>query len=126
VVARISTAPADFVHGEFYPSNVLVAGEGVRVCPVDWELAGVATGMLDLAALTTGLPEAEATVLLDAYARELAETPQQDLAELLECCRLLLAIQWLGRSEHWTPPIEHARDWASDALAAAKKLESLA
>lgn len=126
-VARLSTAPTVFVHGEFYPANVLVLdGEGRRVCPVDWELSGLATGMLDLAALTTGLPEAEAARLLEAYVQELPETPRQDPAELLECCRLHLAIRWLGWSAHWTPPIEHARDWASDAWAAAEKLELLA
>jgi hypothetical protein len=82
--------------------------------------------MLDLAALTTGLPEAEASLLFGAYVGELPETPQEDPAELLECCRLHLAIQWLGTSEHWTPPIEHAHDWAADALAAAERLELLA
>ena len=31
-----------FIHGEFYASNVLVniTGGKLRVCPVDWELAG--------------------------------------------------------------------------------------
>jgi len=92
-VARIATAPAAFVHGELYPSNVLIGDSGaVRVCPVDWELSGVATGMLDLAALTTGLPETDASLLVDAYVGELPEM-SQDPAELLECCRLYLAIQ---------------------------------
>jgi hypothetical protein len=125
-VARIASAPAAFVHGELYPSNVLVVGrEDVRVCPVDWELSGVATGMLDLAALTTGLPENDASLLIDAYMKELPELPR-DAAGLLECCRLYLAIQWVARSEHWTPPLEHARDWVADALAAAERLEMLA
>jgi hypothetical protein len=126
VIAQISTAPAVFVHGEFYPANVLVLdGRRIRVCPVDWELCGVATGLLDLAALTTGLPEAEANLLVEAYAEELPETPR-DLCQLLECCRLHLAIQWLGRSKRWAPPDEHARDWAAEALAAAKKLNLVA
>jgi hypothetical protein len=125
-VARIAGAPAVFAHGELYPSNVLVVeSEDVRVCPVDWELAGVAPGMLDLAALTTGLPEAEASRLIEAYLGELPEM-SHDPAELLECCRLYLAIQWVARSEHWPPPLEHARDWAAEALAAAERLEMLA
>jgi Ser/Thr protein kinase RdoA (MazF antagonist) len=126
VVAQISTAPAVFVHGEFYPANVLVIeGRRIRVCPVDWELCGLTTGLLDLAALTTGLPEAEASLLVEAYAQELPETPR-DLGQLLEYCRLHLAIQWLGRSARWTPPVEHARDWAAEALAAAKRLNLVA
>jgi aminoglycoside phosphotransferase (APT) family kinase protein len=125
-VARIASAPAVFVHGELYPSNVLVVdSKDVRVCPVDWELSGIATGMLDLAALTTGLPEADASLLVDAYVGELPEIAH-DPAELLECCRLYLAIQWLARSEHWTPPLEHARDWVADALASAERLEMFA
>jgi hypothetical protein len=69
------------------------------------------------------LPEAEANLLVEAYVQELPETPRDDLGQLLEFCRLHLAIQWLGRSKRWTPPIEHARDWAAEALAAAKKLD---
>jgi aminoglycoside phosphotransferase (APT) family kinase protein len=125
-VARLAGAPAVFVHGELYPSNVLVDDRAdVRVCPVDWELAGVGTGMLDLAALTTGLPEADASLLVDAY---LGERPEMahDPAEILECSRLYLAVQWLARSEQWTPPLEHAHDWAADAVAAAERLEMLA
>lgn len=125
-VARIATAPATFVHGELYPSNVLVvAGKDIRVCPVDWELSGIATGMLDLAAVTTGLAEADASLLADAYLADLPEI-HGDPAELLECCRLYLAVQWVARSEHWTPPLEHARDWAAEAIVAADKLEALA
>jgi hypothetical protein len=125
-VERIATAPATFVHGELYPSNVLVvAGEHIRVCPVDWELSGIATGMLDLAALTTGLPEADASLLAEAYLADLPEI-HDDPAELLECCRLYLAVQWLARSEDWTPPFEHARDWAAEAIVAAERLEMLA
>ena len=93
--------------------------------PVDWELCGLATGPLDFAALTTGLPEAEANLLVEAYVQKLPETPR-DLGQLLEGCRLHLAIEWLGRSKRWTPPFEHARDWAAEALAAAKKLNLVA
>jgi Phosphotransferase enzyme family len=126
-VAQIASARPAFVHGEFYPSNVLVLGTSdvARVCPVDWELAGLGTGMLDLAALTTGLPETSASLVVDAYLQELPEM-EQDPAELLECCRLFLAVQWVARSEQWTPPVEHARNWAADAVAAAERLELLA
>jgi aminoglycoside phosphotransferase (APT) family kinase protein len=125
-VARIATAQPTFVHGELYPSNVLiVAGEDIRVCPVDWELSGIATGMLDVAALTTGLPDTDASLFVDAYSADLPEI-HDDPAELLECCRLYLAVQWVARSEHWTSPLEHARDWAAEAIVAAERLETLA
>ena len=48
--------PRTFLHGEFYPSNVLIedAVEGPRVRPVDWEMAGLGPGLADLAALISG------------------------------------------------------------------------
>jgi Phosphotransferase enzyme family len=57
VVERLLEFPVTFLHGEFYASNVLVVceeGEGWRVCPVDWEMAAVGPGLIDLAALTAG------------------------------------------------------------------------
>src|SRR5262249_18457071 len=48
VVERLLALPTTFIHGEFYASNVLVqelAGE-LRVCPVDWEMAAVAPGLV--------------------------------------------------------------------------------
>ncbi len=50
-LARLAGLPAVFVHGEFYASNILVSPG--RVCPVDWEMAGIGPGVLDLAALAT-------------------------------------------------------------------------
>ena len=48
--------PRTIIHGEFYASNVLVAGDPAdpRVAPVDWELAASAPGVVDLAALVSG------------------------------------------------------------------------
>ena len=48
--------PATFIHGEFYPSNVLVGPPpgAAAICPIDWEVAAVGPGLVDLAALTTG------------------------------------------------------------------------
>jgi hypothetical protein len=40
----------------------------------------------------------------------------------LEDARLLVAVQWLGWSDGWRPPPEHAHDWLADALDAAERL----
>jgi hypothetical protein len=122
-VEQIANVRVVFVHGDLYPSNVLVASAG-RICPVDWELAGLSTGMLDLAALTTGLSDDLVSLLVETYLDELPRAPAEDPIDLLDCCRLCLAVKWLGWSERWTPPPEHARDWAVDALAAAARLDS--
>ncbi|MBA2546284.1 MAG: phosphotransferase, partial [Solirubrobacterales bacterium] len=113
VVERLAGLPTTLVHGELYASNVLVA-EG-RVCVVDWELAGVGPGVLDVAALTTGWPDPERSTLAEAYRSALAHLPDADrFAAALNCASLHLAIQWLGWSSEWMPPPEHARDWRAE------------
>jgi hypothetical protein len=109
---RALALPRTVIHGELYPSNVLVAGE--RICAVDWETAGVGPPLLDLAALVTGWGDAERTAIAAAY----GAVAQRDL----DACRLLLAIRWLGRRPGWRPPPEHARDWRAEALELAEGL----
>jgi len=101
------------VHGEFYPSNVLVAGE--RVVAVDWEMTGTGPGVLDLAALITGLPAEDRETVVAAYG-------DAGVIEI-DAARLLLAAHWIGRAG-WTPPREHARDWFREAAEAAERLET--
>lgn len=119
--------PEGFLHGEFYPSNVLVERDTDAVRPVDWEMAGWGPVLLDLAALTAGLGAGERALLLDAYARE-ARTEELDLPpgrafeQTFVACRLLLAIQWLGWAAAWTPPREHRFDWTQEALRCAHEL----
>jgi hypothetical protein len=120
VIDRLASLPPTLVHGDLYASNVLVGGG--RVCPVDWELAGRGPGVLDVAALTLGLPETDAVALVEAYRRALEQPPAAvDLAADLDCARLHLAVQWLGWSPGWTPPPEHARDWLAELPALAER-----
>jgi hypothetical protein len=113
VVERLCRLPVTFIHGEFYASNIIVAG--ARIAPVDWETAAVGPGPVDLAALVAGAwTEAERATIVAAYG---------DVdSEALDCCRLHVALQWLGWSKRWSPPAEHAHDWLADALAAAERL----
>ncbi len=130
VVERLVALPTTFIHGEFYASNVLVqeaAGE-LRVCPVDWEMAAVGLGLVDLAALTAGMwTEEEKENLALAYHAALAPAggwppaPEAFLAAL-DCCHLHLAVQWLGWAPQWSPPPDQAQDWLSEALRLAEKL----
>jgi thiamine kinase-like enzyme len=109
---------------------VLVAETGgeVRICPVDWEMAAVGSGLLDLAALTAGQwTEEERTALALAYYGALPPAARQTLdepafLEALDWCRLQLAVQWLGWAPGWSPPAEHAHDWLGEALHLAGRL----
>ena len=123
VVAELAALPQHFIHGEFYPSNVLVQlGSGLRICPIDWEIAAVGPPLLDLAALTIGRwTPAQADALTAAYREALDAQggPQVhvgDFDRALECCRLHLAVQWLGWDPLWEPPPDHRHDWLGDAI----------
>jgi Phosphotransferase enzyme family len=127
VVRTLVSLPRSLVHGELYPSNVLVVPERepVGVYPVDWEMAGVGPALLDLAALAGGYPAAEREPLVAAYVEGLAAgggSIPEPLAAGLAACRLHLAIQWLGWSTGWRPPPEHAQDWLGEALEPAAEL----
>jgi hypothetical protein len=131
VVERLLELPKTFIHGEFYASNVLVQQieGGLRVCPVDWEMAAVGPGLIDLAALIAGSWTAdEKEAMAMAYFRALPsynEWPSSEEAFLraLDYCRLHLAVQWLGWSPEWVPPPEHSHDWLNEALGLMERLQ---
>jgi len=129
VIERLAAVPVTLVHGEFYPSNVLVGdlADGRRVCPVDWEVAGVGIGLLDLAALVAGWAPVQQRAIARSYHRALQPRhgwpPKEDtFASLLDYCQLARSVQWLGWSPQWTPPPEHARDWLGEAVQLAERL----
>lgn len=135
-VDRILSGPATLVHGEFYASNVLVRSlddGGIDVRPVDWEMAGIGAGLLDLAALVAGRwsPEAR-TRIANAYFEETSSSSHSGARgetraaffERLHCCRLQVALQWLGWAPGWRPPEEHSQDWLAEAIGVFDELES--
>jgi aminoglycoside phosphotransferase (APT) family kinase protein len=127
VVRRLLAWPAGLVHGELFPSNVLVERCTGRIRVVDWEMAAAGPGVLDLAALVAGgWTASERDGLVRAYHDERSRNGGRgslgDLVEVLEHARLALAVQRLGWSDSWSPPEEHAHDWLAEALRAAERL----
>jgi thiamine kinase-like enzyme len=146
VLAHLSRLPKAFIHGEFFAANVLVrrrvnqASPGVstsswcagplnsHICPIDWEMAGIGPGLLDLAALTAGKWSADAKqAMIRAYYHGLSSDhlwpgPLEDMVEAVDYCQLQLCLQWLGWSSSWAPPEQHAFDWLDEALRLANKL----
>jgi Phosphotransferase enzyme family len=129
-IATLTALPRTFVHGELYPSNVLVVRDDghSRVCPIDWEMAAIGPGLIDLAALVGGWDPPEQERLIAAYlARppegDAAHPPAETLTADLARCRLHLALQWLGWSPDWRPPPEHAHDWIGEASTLVQELE---
>ena len=130
VVERLAAMPVTVIHGEFFASNVMIdtGPERLRVCPVDWEMAGIGPGLVDLAGLTSGgwtreQKDAMALAYYDALpADRTVNYDRQTFLTDLEYCRLHQAVQWLGWSPEWSPPPEHAQDWLKEALRSAEWL----
>lgn len=129
VIVPLGLLPRTFVHGELYPSNVIVVQEErpLRVCPVDWEMAAIGPGLIDLAALVGGWGKNEQRRLADAYLMGLSEAdvsePEREALDRdLARCRLHLALQWIGWSPDWRAPREHRHDWIGEALMLVEEL----
>ncbi len=131
-IERLIHLPSTLIHGEFFASNILVqeTRAGWHIRPVDWEMAAVGPGLIDLAALSSGAwAESDRTEMAAAYHDALVSegTPGctlDDLLLALDDCRLYLAIQWLGWAPDWSPPPESAHDWLGEAIALVGKMRA--
>jgi phosphotransferase family enzyme len=122
---RLASMPMTLVHGELYASNVIVGREphDRRVCPIDWEMAALAPGLVDLAALTAGdWSESDRTAMEEAYCRTVGRTYDSSFVADLDACRLASCIQWLGWAPGWAPPEEHAYGWLAEAVTIVERL----
>jgi hypothetical protein len=128
-VEHLTSLPTTFIHGEFYASNVLVDAGATRVCPIDWEIAAVGPGLVDVAALAAGKwTEKEQKELALAYHAELQDLggsppPTDEFLTALDWCRLHLAVRWVGWAPSWSPPREHRHDWLREALDLAEEVQ---
>ncbi|HET7416415.1 MAG TPA: aminoglycoside phosphotransferase family protein [Solirubrobacterales bacterium] len=124
LLERLEALPSAFVHGELYPSNVIVGRrepEPPRIAPVDWELAGPGPFALDLAALVGGWGAEERRGMCESFHAALPEGRRAslslgDLIAAVDLCRLSLALQWIGWAPGWEPPEEHRHDWVAEAM----------
>lgn len=130
VVKRLVGMPRTIIHGEFYPSNILIGRKrGVRICPLDWEMAALGPGLVDLATLSAGWAAPTARAMARAYFAEVegkdSSVPvrlPKDFSTDLACCQLHMAIRMLGWSNHWVPPARQARNWLVEAQRLSERL----
>jgi aminoglycoside phosphotransferase (APT) family kinase protein len=121
VADRIAAQPVTLVHNDLAPKNVIVdaSTSPARICFVDWEMAGVGCGVLDLAHLKYGMDQANDQTMCAAYSSELAGTGllpsvPGEVRSLLAACELHKNVFRLSRSRDWQVPIEGVARWISE------------
>lgn len=112
IIAKMVDQPQLLVHGSYRSQNILISqpDSPSRVCPVDWELAGLGSPYYDLAFLTDGYESPRLDLLLDAYCKEvaLAGLPipdRQTMRENINCFRLHKMLKSLSDSAQFNFPI---------------------
>ena len=122
IVELFTRQPRTLVHNDLSPKNV-IADRGstpIRICFIDWEMAGVGCGLLDLVHLKYGLDPPNDKKMCETYCAELTGTGlipsnQQDLKILLAACELHKTVYRLAHSKIWELPIETVSQWVFES-----------
>ena len=120
--ALLAAQPPTLVHNDLAPKNVLAdrSTTPARICIVDWEVAGVGCGLLDLVHLKYGLDAESDRRMVSAYRAELSEVgllPRDDceFARLLAACEMHKTLYRLAHSPRWKLPPERLAQWVAEA-----------
>ena len=115
--------PRTLVHNDLAPKNVIAdrRQQPARICFVDWEMAGLGCGLLDLAQLTYGLGPSAVERMHEAYFRSIAGSPlaprdSRSRDRLLAACELQRSMTRLWRNHVWQKPIGVVAGWVSEAV----------
>ena len=117
-VARvIEEQPPTLVHNDLAPKNVLVVVDPARVCFVDWELAAVGCGPLDLVHLAYGLDREAAAEMCRVYcedASHLLPASAREREAVFAACEAHKMVYRLAFSSRWKLPLETVAAWISE------------
>ena len=123
----LADQPATLVHNDLSAKNVLVdrSSRRPRVCIVDWELAGIGCGLLDLVHLSYGLDPGAAGRLRAGYLRAVGGSdllpPGGLLPAVLAACTIHETNVRLWLSRRWLLPEGRVAEWVSDAVTALRR-----
>jgi len=122
VAETLASQPVTLVHNDLAPKNVLAdrSHRPARICFVDWEMAGVGCGLLDLVHLKHGLDAASDQAMCSAYCAELVGTgllPSEphELRRLFAACELHHTLYRLAHSHLWRLPLDRVAHWVAEA-----------
>jgi hypothetical protein len=127
--AVLAEQPPTLVHNDLSPKNVVVdrAEEPPRVCIVDWEMAGVGCGVMDLVHLKYGFPPEEDRLMREAYCSRLAGTglvpdDPRELERVFAACEVQKAVNRLAYRREWNIPVETVAAWIDEGARFADRL----
>jgi hypothetical protein len=122
VAEILASQPLTLAHNDLAPKNVLAdrSTNPARICFVDWEMAGIGCGLMDLVELKYGLDPINDQKMRMAYCAELAETDllpscPEDRSRLFDACELSQTVYRLAHSKSWRLPIAKVAQWVSEA-----------
>jgi len=120
--ALLAHQPATLVHNDLACKNVIAdrSCTPARICIIDWELAGIGCGLLDLVHLKYGLDAASEQQMLGEYRSQLRlidllPGDDHEFARLLAACELHKTHYRLAHSPAWKLPMEKLACWVGEA-----------
>jgi Phosphotransferase enzyme family len=103
VEAMVISRPRTLVHGTYRPIQIVLNTDqqAPRLCPVDWEKAGVGSCFFDLAFLADGFDPLRLAQLFGAYRSEaerggLSVPGPEEMTYLVDCHRLHRVMNWIA------------------------------
>jgi len=122
VCGVLARQPLTLVHNDPAPKNVLAdrSRDPARICFIDWEMAGVGCGLMDLVHLKYGLGPADDDKMCSAYATELAGTgllpsDPRELSSLFAACEVHQTVYRLAFAKAWRLPPARVAQWVAEA-----------
>jgi aminoglycoside phosphotransferase (APT) family kinase protein len=118
----LASQPSTLVHNDLSPKNVIAArgSRSASIYIVDWEMAGVGCGLLDVVHLKYGLDrECDRRMVAEycdqLHATALLPSDQRAFARLLAACELHKTLYRLAHTAMWRSPLERATQWVGEA-----------
>jgi hypothetical protein len=114
--------PPTLVHNDLAPKNVIADRSGwpARICFIDWEMAGVGCGLLDLVHLKYGLDPISDHEMVAEYRDGLRETglvpaDERNFERVLAACELHKTLYRLAHSPAWRLAPAKLGQWVAEA-----------
>ena len=116
----LAAQPDTLVHNDLAPKNVIADRSQIpaRICLIDWEMAGVGCGLLDLVHLKYGLDSEQGAKLVTLYRSALRTgllpDDNQEFARVLAACELHKTLYRIAHSPAWNLPLATLAQWVAD------------